>query len=86
MPAGGVRRCLRELRLQEEQGNLVFAEPPACEWAREEAREFHEQAEITAGLLLSLGLGCFLGAAVHRREERVELTHKVWGAYPNPPG
>jgi len=37
-----------------------------------------EQAQTTAGLLLSLGLGCFLGAVVYRREERVELTRKDW--------
>ncbi|MGH9804823.1 MAG: hypothetical protein ACRD4D_06600 [Candidatus Acidiferrales bacterium] len=78
--------CMRELRAQEEQGNTVFAEPLACEKAREEARDFHEQAETTAGLLLSLGLGCFLGAAVYRREERVELTRKSWMTYPKPSG
>lgn len=76
--------CLRELRLQEEQGNQVFAEPLVCEKARQEAVQFHEQAETTAGLLLSLSLGCFLGAGVYRREERVELTRKSWTTYERP--
>jgi hypothetical protein len=77
--AGGWgQACLRELRLQEEQGNVAFPEPLACERARAEAKGYHQQAEATAGLLLSLGLGCFLGAAVYRREERVELTRTTW--------
>ena len=69
---------MRELRLQEEQGNKVFAEPLACDKARQEAKDQHEQGQTTAGLLLPLGLGCFLGAAMYRREERVELTRKDW--------
>lgn len=78
--------CMRELRLQEEQGNKVFAEPLACDKARQEAKDLHEQAQTTAGLLLSLSLGSFLGAAVYRREERVELTRKTWITYQKPSG
>ena len=77
--------CMRELRFQESQGNAVFPEPYACEKAREEARDLYEQAQTTAGLLLSLGLGCFLGAAVFRPEERVELTRATWSPYKKPP-
>lgn len=78
--------CIRELRLQEELGKTTFAEPVACDKARQEAADFTEQAETTAGLLLSLSLGCFLGGAVYRREERVELTRKTWTTYQGPPG
>jgi len=79
------RACLQELQFQEDQGNTVFPEPDACEKAREEARDIYAQAQTTAGLLLSLGLGCFLGAAVYRRDERVELTRATWSPYKKAP-
>ena len=80
------QECLRELRFEEQQGKTVFPEPYACDRAREEAKDIDEQTQTTSGLLLSLGLGCFLGAAVYRRPERVELTRTTWVTYRKQPG